>query len=77
MSAILNCVGKAQLSLLMRCSTSSEMWVRLRDTYLLKSEVTIARLETELSNLKWRRNTSIEEFISEIDHIVNLIRGCG
>ena len=35
MSAILNCVGKAQLSLLMRCTTSSEMWVRLRDTYLL------------------------------------------
>ena len=37
----------------------------------------MARLETELVNLTWKRNTKIDDYIAEIDHIANLIRGCG
>ena len=53
------------------------MWSRLKDTYLLNSEVTVARLETELLTLSWKRDTHIDEFISKIDHLNELLRGCG
>ena len=75
--AILNSVSKAQLPLLTNCSSAYEMWARLKNTYLFNSEVTVARLESELINLTWKRNTSIDEYISQVDHACNLLRGCG
>ena len=77
MAAILNSVGKGQLSLLTRCSTSAEMWNKLKNTYLLDSDVTIANLENELMNISWKRNTKIDDYISEIDSIAEMLRGCG
>ena len=53
------------------------MWQRLKDSYMLASEVNIARLENELMNVKWKRNTSIEEFIHEVDRLGDQLRSCG
>ena len=67
-------------------SSTEDLWLyarwydfemRLRDTYLLPSEVTIARLETELSTLTWKEGTNLDVFISEIDNIADQLRGCG
>ena len=63
--AILSSVSKSQIGLLTQCSTASEMWNRLKDIYLMNSDVNIARLESDLVNLTWKRNTKLEEFISE------------
>ena len=76
-STLLNSVSKAQISLLTQCTTSSEMWFRLKDSYMLNSDVAIARLESELVNLTWKRNTKLEDYISEIDHIADQLRACG
>ena len=77
MSAILNSVSKSQLPLLTQCSSACEMWSRLKDSYLLNSDVTVARLETELMTLTWKRNTPLEDFIAQIDYCAELLRGCG
>ena len=77
MTAFLTCVEKAQLSLLLPCATSAEMWDRLRDTYLLKSDMTIFRLETELATLTLKGSQTLEDFISKIDHCSEQLRSCG
>ena len=76
-TAILSCIGKTQMGLLTRCKNAKEMWSRLEKHYLHDSEVNVARLEDELHNLKWSRNTTLENYIESIDKIADQLRGCG
>ena len=76
-TAILASLGKSQLSLITSCKSAAEMWGRLQNLYMHSSEVNIARLERELHNLKWKRNSSLESFLQEIDRVADSLRGCG
>ena len=53
------------------------MWSRLQSLYLHSSEVNIAHLEDELMRMKWRRNTTVEAYLQEIDRVADFLRGCG
>ena len=76
-TAILSSVGKSQLSFLTRCNTPSEMWNRLKNQYQHESEVNVARLEDELSSVKWKRSDTLKSYIQNIDRLADLLRGCG
>ena len=69
-TALLSSIGKSQLGLVLNCQTAAEIWSRLENLYLHKSEVNIARLEDELHTLKWKRNTPLESFLQDIDRVV-------
>ena len=76
-SAILSSVGKSQLGLLVSCRTAQEMWGRLQRLYMHPSEVNVARLEDELHSIRWKKNTTVDSYIQEIDRIANSLRECG
>ena len=76
-TAILASLGKSQLGLLTRCNSATEMWYRLQSLYMHSSETNIAKLEDDLHNVKWKRNTSLESYLQDIDRIVDSLRGCG
>ena len=73
--AIMSCIGKSQISLLTRCKSAAEMWERLQGTYLQNDDSNILRLEGELQSLSWKKNTTLDGYIKQLDHIDQL-RGC-
>ena len=76
-SAILSSVGKSQLGLLVSCRSAREMWQRLKHLYMHSSDVNVARLEDELHAVRWKKNTSVDNYIQEIDRIADSLRECG
>ena len=76
-AAILRNVGKAQIALLTRSKGAHNMWQRLKDSYMMASEVNVARLESELMAVKWKRNTKLDAFIQQVDRIGDQLRSCG
>ena len=76
-TAILASLGKSQLGFVTTCRSAAEMWSRLQNLYQHSSEVNIVRLEDELQNLKWKRNTPLETYLQEIDRVAEALRGCG
>ena len=76
-TAILSSVGKSQLGLLVSCRTAQEMWGRLQRLYMHPSEVNVARLEDELHSIRWKKNTTVDSYIQEIDRIADSLRECG
>jgi gag-polypeptide of LTR copia-type len=76
-NVLLGSIGRSQIALMSQCKNAREMWVRLENLYLQKSDVNIAKLEDDLQNIKWRRNSSLESYIQEIDRLADLLRGCG
>ena len=76
-TAILSSVGKSQLGLLVSCRSAREMWQRLQHLYMHPSDVNVARLEDELHAIRWKKNTSVDSYIQEIDRIADSLRECG
>jgi gag-polypeptide of LTR copia-type len=75
--AIMSCVGKSQMALLTMCKSSSEMWMRLKRTYAQSDETNILRLQGELQGVTWKRSSTLESYIKEIDNLANQLRCCG
>jgi Reverse transcriptase (RNA-dependent DNA polymerase)/gag-polypeptide of LTR copia-type/Integrase core domain/GAG-pre-integrase domain/Zinc knuckle len=76
-SFIIANIGKSQIPHLSMCTTAFEMWEKLKKIHMNSAEVNIARLENQLQTVKWRRNTSFEEYVGEIQNLTNLLRGRG
>ena len=73
-TTIIASLGKNQVSFLTQCHTARDMWLRLESQYIQKTEATISRLEDELHEIKWRRNSNIDSYIDEIDMAANRLR---
>ena len=76
-SFIIGALGKHQIGLVLQCKTSCEVWEKLQSLYNQKSDINVAKLKNELNTLKWRKNTTIDHFISEINRLSEALRGCG
>ena len=77
LAAIINSVGKSQISLIQSCNTAYDMWKRLKETYLQSSEINVIRLTSELHSLSMRRLDTTEIFISRINHLAEKLSSCG
>jgi gag-polypeptide of LTR copia-type len=74
---IMGGLGKSQIARVIQCKSAREIWLKLEGLYQHKSDVNIARLESDLHALKWKRNSTVDSFIQEIDTITETLRGCG
>ena len=66
-TVIMSNINKFHNSLLLQCQGAQAMWNALQDLYQHKSEANIARLEEDLQSVKWKKNTTIETYILDID----------
>ena len=76
-SAILSSIGKSQLGVLVSCRSASEMWRKLQNLYMHSSDVNVARLEDQLHALRWKKNSTVDSYIQELDSIADSLRECG
>jgi gag-polypeptide of LTR copia-type/Zinc knuckle len=75
--AIMSCISKNQISLLIKCKGAAEMWQRLKDAYAQADDSNILRLQGELQNSRWKKGMDLEGYIKSIDSVANQLRCCG
>ena len=73
---IVSRMEEKQLSYVLDCETSTEMWAKLLTVYERKSEVSLHLLQSKFFNMKFD-NEGIMMFISRINEIVSQIRQLG
>ena len=76
-ATILASVTKTQGARLTQCTNAREMWLRLQNIHMHDSEVNVARMREELLNVTWKRNSSVDEYIQEVDRLADNLISCG
>ena len=78
--SILNSLSKDVFVKVMHCSSSKEVWDKLKNTYHGNDrvkEAKIQHLKSRLEDLKMGNDEKVEDYLLKIDEIVNGLRGLG
>lgn len=78
--ARLNSLSKDVFVKVMDCSSSKEVWVKLKNTYHSNDrvkEAKIRHLRSRFEDLKMGDDEKVEDHVLMIDKIINGIRGLG